>query len=252
MLEDPKLNNFTNDAKSFIKQNADKLINITTNVNTTIKAYKLSKDLLDKLNNLTHVTKNNTDVSKKEISNELVEIEKIIQSKYALNLTNLKNRLKDNLNLKLVTVDDYVKKKKEKTDKKQELHSEKDWMNALDTLQEELDLKEKQIKIENYKTTTKTTKSHESIHQNYHGDSVHEVIFDTDYHRGHLPNMNLKDVVSAAVLPNAQKHAMEMSKQKNNSSAGIIFIRLFFLLEENLKDKMYFFQSCWLKKLFHY
>lgn len=219
LLTDPKLLNFTNDAKILIKANAEKLINLTVDSNTTI-ANKMSKELIDRVNNLTlldPLEMTNENGGKKSIK-ELVEIEKILAAKHSLNLTDLitvnnkvyfKTSLLANKN-KLVTLEEYAKTKNDSQEKKQDKEFEKSWLNTLDSLEEELDLKEKLIKIETSSTTRDPYfyRSEETTTEKSHMGKVH------------ASNLNLKDIVQAAAMPKAQKQASDATSSQKTSSAS--------------------------------
>ncbi len=216
MLHDPKLSNFTDDATAFIRQSVGRLLNLTEKVNSTLKTYKMSKELMEQINNLTRIAPNKTteEGRSKEGSGDELEINKILESKHELNLTYIKDKYNqmNNINHKLVTVDDYVNKK---ANVERNLTTEKDWINVLDTLNDELDEKEISFRVEATRTTTRPTTRPTS-------KTTHRYVVDAIFNS--LPSqersMNLKEIVAAAVLPNAQKQATDITGNKK-SSAGI-------------------------------
>jgi hypothetical protein len=232
MLYDPKLTNFTDDATSYIKQSVGKLINMTENINTTIRAYKMSKDLMDQITELTRAAPvsyiANKTAAEEEAENknkELVEISKILESKHELNLTYIKDKFEqmNNAKHKLATLDQYVSKKVAAVAVNEtKLVTEKDWIVVLDTLDEELDQKEEFIKNEATRTTTRsTTRSTSRSTQRFSDSMLHHQYHHSSFQdRNNFPSMNLKEIVSAAVLPNAQKQAVEFTAGSKKSSAG--------------------------------
>ncbi len=175
----------------------------------------MSKELLEQINNLTRVAPNKKIEELRDKNENELEINKILESKHELNLTYIKDKYyqMSNPNHKLITVEDYVNKK---VNVERNLTTEKDWIDVLDTLEDELNEKERSIRVEATRTSRSTSRSTPKSTPRF-GDSLFfNSLTSVD------KNMNLKEQVAAAVLPNAQKQAADLTGNKK-SSAGIWF-----------------------------